>query len=952
MHRPAKFAAIALVCGALLLAGVASRDAGAAPVAPTVMFVTQVPFGADFASTNATFGNHDPYTGNTPRGGDLYIRYGDGTLRNLTAEAGLGLTPGQEISVREPSVHWSGAKALVSIVVGGTTQNDYSPVFWQIYEVTGILQGQTVAFARLPQRADANNVSPLYGTDGRILFTSDRPRNGDPLTYPQLDEYESIATNTGIWSMSPDGTDLRLLDHAVSGDFTPVIASDGRVIFTRWDHLQRDQQNNEGTLEYGAFNYASESSTASTGSSAETFPELRVIPSNQYAHGHTINQFFPWQMNEDGTALETLNHVGRHELLSYFDSANDDLPEFIAAGGRRTAANLFQLKEDPTNPGYFYATRAPEFGTHAAGQIIGLDAPESLNADLMQVDYVTDPVTANPVPVGQSVPPNHSGLFRNPTPLSDGTLVAVRSTSRNPDATIAGPLSSRYDFHLVRMQLGPGYATPASRLLASPIAKSVSYWDNQTYQQLSYSGPMWELDPVEVRPRAIPARHENPLPAVEQQILLAELGSEAAVDRFHDYLASHHLALVTSRNVTRRADRQQAFNLRVPGGAVTAVPGSTPADMLYAQFYQADLVRGYSEGNEGRRPIGQVMHGAPNPAVAGAPPGSVRLGLDGSMAAFVPARRALSWQLVAPNGTPVVRERYWLTFAAGEVRSCANCHGVNTVDTVLGQPAPENPPEAFRDLVRYWRDNSANGTVGDTVGVVAATSSTFFLRTAHGGGGADLVFGYGPAGAGWVPLSGDWNGDGVDTPGLYAPTTGTFFLRNANAPGGADLVFTFGPGNAGFQPVTGDWDGDGVDTVGIYAPASGTFFLRNFNAPGGADLVFGYGPAGAAPLVGDWDGDGRDTVGIYFAASGAFFLRNANSAGAADLVFTFGPPAAGWTPLAGDWNNDNVDTPGLYVPATGTFFLRDANAPGGADYAFSFGPTSGVVPVRGDWNGA
>ena len=118
------------------------------------------------------------YVGSTPRGGDLYIRYADGTLRNLTAEAGYGLTADQAIAVREPCVHWSGSKALFSMVIGGTTKNDYSPVYWQIYEVNGLGVGETVHITRLPQQADTNNVAPIYGTDDRIIFTSDRPRNG------------------------------------------------------------------------------------------------------------------------------------------------------------------------------------------------------------------------------------------------------------------------------------------------------------------------------------------------------------------------------------------------------------------------------------------------------------------------------------------------------------------------------------------------------------------------------------------------------------------------------------------------------------------------------------------------------------------------------------------------------------------------------------------------------
>ena len=44
--------------------------AGGRP-APAVLFVTQPPFGNDFATVNAVFGNHRAETGSTPRGGDL-----------------------------------------------------------------------------------------------------------------------------------------------------------------------------------------------------------------------------------------------------------------------------------------------------------------------------------------------------------------------------------------------------------------------------------------------------------------------------------------------------------------------------------------------------------------------------------------------------------------------------------------------------------------------------------------------------------------------------------------------------------------------------------------------------------------------------------------------------------------------------------------------------------------
>ena len=837
-----------------------ARDA-AAVSQPTIMFVTQPPHGDDFAAVNSVFGNHLARADIATRGGDLYIRYGDGTLRNLTAEAGFGLAVRQDIAVREPSIHWSGNKALFSMVVGGTTLNDLTSVYWQLYEITGFGQGQRAVITKLAQPTDSNNVSPIYGTDDRIIFTSDRPRNGNRALYPQLDEYESTATNTGIWSMNPDGSDLRLLDHAVSGDFTPIIASDGRLLFTRWDHLQRDQQSNEGTLSYGAFNYASETSAQQLSTSAEVYPELRVQPAGSFTHGHTMNQFFPWQMNEDGTGLETLNHIGRHEFLNYFDSAHNGLPEFIGPTGRRSATNILQMKEDPTRPGYFFATSAAEFRSHAAGQIIGLNSPESLNPDNFQVDYIQDPIAGAIVEDGQTAPSNHPGHFRNPTPLTDGSLVAVRTTSPFGDRAVSGQLSSRYDFHLVRLARGTPYWSVAERLIPTGISKSVSYWDNQTFAQVSYSGPMWELDPVEVVARTRPARHSTPLPDIEAQILRDELGSSAAVDQFAAFLRSRNLALVVSRNVTRRADRQQDFNLRIANSTtVTADTGATPIDIAFLQFYQGDLIRGYGNLHAGRRPIAQVMHDGLNPDVTGAPAGSVKLGADGSMAALVPASRALSWQLTKQDGSAVVRERYWVTFAPGEMRSCANCHGINTTDTVLHLPPPTNPPEALRDLARWYKANfassgcapaitsasqsfpAAGGTASITVTAgsgcawSAVSNSPFLTITsgASGSGGGSVSYSV-AANASTISRTGTLtvagltftvSQSGAQQPCSYSISPANQLVSASGGPG--TVVVTAGAGcswsaisNAAFLTVTSSSSGVGAGSV-QYSVAANT----------------------------------------------------------------------------------------------------------------------------------
>ena len=54
------------------------------------------------------------------------------------------------------------------------------------------------------------------------------------------------------------------------------------------------------------------------------------------------------------------------------------------------------------------------------------------------------------------------------------------------------------------------------------------------------------------------------------------------------------------------------------------------------------------------------------------------------------------------RGTPVVRERFWLTFQPGEVRVCASCHGLNNVDQA-GGAAPANTPDALYQLLQSWK---------------------------------------------------------------------------------------------------------------------------------------------------------------------------------------------------------------------------------------------------------
>ena len=515
---------------------------------------------------------------------------------------------------------------------------------------------------------------------------------------------------------------MKLLNHAPSGNFTPILDSYGRIIFTQWDHLKRDQQADADKYiggENGTFNYSSEAADAQAlNDRTEVFPEPRVEEelAGTNLNAHDFNQFFPWMILEDGSEGETLNHAGRHELLSgdargyLVPSFNDDpaLEEFFSEtiSDSHYVENLFQLKEDPLKPGKYIGVNATEFSTHASGQIVSLDAPPTLPASQMKIISITDKATARGLGDDETPDPAHSGLYRDPLPLSDGTLIAAHTSETRVDSAGDSATDSRYAFRLKTLKKLSNGVWAADVPLTAGIKKDLSFWSPDV--EVTYSGDLWELQPVEVKARSRPARLTIPLPTVEQNVF-----TQAGVDleELRTYLEQNQLALAIMRNVTTRdtAEKQQPFNLRVAGSntetlASTFTQGDKIYDVAFMQFFQADLIRGLggiANPEVGRRVLAQPMHDVDNPSSSG-PAGSVAIADDGSVAAFVPANRAMTWQLTDDAGNAVVRERYWITFQAGEVRVCTSCHGLNEKDQA-GQANPTNAPKALLELLQDWK---------------------------------------------------------------------------------------------------------------------------------------------------------------------------------------------------------------------------------------------------------
>jgi len=238
-----------------------------------------------------------------------------------------------------------------------------------------------------------------------------------------------------------------------------------------------------------------------------------------------------------------------------------------------------------------------------------------------------------------------------------------------------------------------------------------------------------------------------------------------------------------------------------------------------------------------------------------------------------------------------------------------------------------------------------------------------------------------------IPVTGDFNGDGLTDVGFYYNGHWYIDLNGNTRWDASDLWAKLG--NDGDKPVTGDWDGDGKTDIGIFGRAwpGDPFAIRQEpglpsadnvrrtgkqkNVPPAAqqaamgyrtmkhtaqgdyrkdviDHVFHYGTPGDIPLTGDWHGTGIHTIGLFHKGN---WILDTDADGRwtdGDTRFTYGQD--GDIPVVGDFNGDGLDELGVY--RNGVWYI-DTNGDrvlDAHDRVFQLGG-AGDTPVVGDWNG-
>ncbi|UCC98952.1 MAG: hypothetical protein JSW66_03510 [Phycisphaerales bacterium] len=125
-----------------------------------------------------------------------------------------------EGSIRDPQMHYDGGKILISYRPGGT---DYFHLYQVNVDGGGLRQLTSGPY---------DDIEPTYLPNGQIMFCSSRADRWVPCWYTQV---------AILYLCDGDGTNIRPVSANIEHDNTPWPLPDGRVIYERWEYVDRSR---------------------------------------------------------------------------------------------------------------------------------------------------------------------------------------------------------------------------------------------------------------------------------------------------------------------------------------------------------------------------------------------------------------------------------------------------------------------------------------------------------------------------------------------------------------------------------------------------------------------------------------------------------------------------------------------------------------------------------------
>jgi mono/diheme cytochrome c family protein len=151
------------------------------------------------------------------------VLYGDGgrlVALNLRTGVTRTLLDDPTGGVRDPQMHYDGKTVLFSYRKGGQP-------YYHLYEI-----GTDGSGLRQLTDGPFDDFEPAYLPDGGIVFCSSRVKCNVPCYYTRV---------AVLYRCDADGSNIRRLSANVEHENTPWVLPDGRVLYQRWEYVDRSQ---------------------------------------------------------------------------------------------------------------------------------------------------------------------------------------------------------------------------------------------------------------------------------------------------------------------------------------------------------------------------------------------------------------------------------------------------------------------------------------------------------------------------------------------------------------------------------------------------------------------------------------------------------------------------------------------------------------------------------------
>lgn len=251
---------------------------------------------------------------------DLYMRdraSSSAAETNITAR--VRQASGEHWDIKDLDTSHDGTK-LIFAMRGpiDDNQDDKDAPYWNIYEyVIATDQLNRLTDSDSSTGDELQDVSPHYLPDGHILFTSTRQSQSKAVLldenkggFPAQDEDRRESAFV-LHVMDENGANIRQVSFNQSHDMDPTVLSDGRVLFSRWDHANgkngihlytANPDGTEAQLLYGAASHQTIEDSAT-----QTFPNVQFLKAREMRSGRILALTRPFNSTEFGGDLYVID---------------------------------------------------------------------------------------------------------------------------------------------------------------------------------------------------------------------------------------------------------------------------------------------------------------------------------------------------------------------------------------------------------------------------------------------------------------------------------------------------------------------------------------------------------------------------------------------------------------------------------------------------------------------